>query len=79
ICLGTACYLKGGQGLVDEAESILGVKGHEVTEDGLFSIDAVRCVGCCGLPPVLMVGDEVYGKLTKDQVPEIIAKYKSLG
>lgn len=79
ICLGTACYLKGGQGLIDEAESILGIKGHEVTEDGLFSIDAVRCVGCCGLAPVLMVGDEVYGKLTKDQVPEIIAKYKSLG
>lgn len=79
ICMGTACYLKGGQALVEEAQSILGIKGHDVTADGLFSIDAVRCVGCCGLAPVLMVGNDVYGKLTKDQVPEIIAKYKTLG
>lgn len=79
ICLGTACYLKGSQALIEEAQSILGVKGHEVTEDGLFSIDAVRCVGCCGLAPVMMVGDEVFGKVTKDQVPEIIAKYRNLG
>ncbi|GAB1456482.1 MAG: NAD(P)H-dependent oxidoreductase subunit E [Spirochaetia bacterium] len=79
ICLGTACYLKGGQNLLEEAESILGITGQEITEDGLFSIDAVRCVGCCGLAPVLMVGDDVYGKLNKDQVPEIIAKYKNIG
>lgn len=79
ICLGTACYLKGGQTLVDEAESILGVSGAAVTDDGMFSIDEVRCVGCCGLAPVLMVGDEVYGKVTKEQVPEIIAKYKNIG
>jgi NADH-quinone oxidoreductase subunit E len=79
ICMGTACYLKGGQDLVEEAESILGIKGSEVTPDGLFSIDAVRCVGCCGLAPVLMVGDEVYGKLVKDQVAGIIAKYKAEG
>ena len=73
ICLGTACYLRGGQDLIDETESILGVKGEEVTDDGLFSIDAVRCLGCCGLAPVLMIGNEVYGKVTKDQLPEIIA------
>jgi len=79
ICMGTACYLKGGQALVEEAEGILGIKGSEVTEDGMFSIDAVRCVGCCGLAPVIQVGNEVYGKLVKEQVPEIIAKYKSLG
>lgn len=79
ICMGTACYLKGGQQLVEEAESILGIKGHEVTPDGMFSIDAVRCVGCCGLAPVLMVGDEVYGKLVKEQVAEIIAKYQVKG
>ncbi|HUW69713.1 MAG TPA: NAD(P)H-dependent oxidoreductase subunit E [bacterium] len=79
ICLGTACYLKGGQMLVEEAESILGISGATVTDDGLFSIDEVRCVGCCGLAPVLMVGDEVYGKVTKEQVPEIIAKYKNIG
>ena len=78
ICLGTACYLRGGQDLIDETESILGVKGEEVTDDGLFSIDAVRCLGCCGLAPVLMIGNEVYGKVTKDQLPEIIAKYRKV-
>ena len=77
ICLGTACYLRGGQDLLDESEAILNIKGDEVTDDGLFSIDAVRCLGCCGLAPVLMIGNEVYGKVTKDQLPEIIAKYRT--
>lgn len=79
ICMGTACYLKGGQELITETERILGIKGSEVTGDGMFSIDAVRCVGCCGLAPVLMVGDDVYGKLGTEQIAEIIAKYKSKG
>jgi len=76
ICLGTACYLKGSQDLIDETESILNIKGEELTDDGLFSIDPVRCLGCCGLAPVLMIGNEVYGKVTKEQLPEIIAKYR---
>jgi len=76
VCLGTACYLKGGQDLIDEARAILGLGEGEVTADGQFSIDPVRCVGCCGLAPVMTVGDDVYGKLTKDQLPEIIAKYR---
>ena len=76
ICLGTACYLKGAQDLIDEAQSILNIKGDEVTDDGLFSIDEVRCLGCCGLAPVLMVGNEVFGKVSKDELPEIIAKYR---
>jgi NADH-quinone oxidoreductase subunit E len=76
ICLGTACYLRGAQDLIDESEAILNIKGEEVTDDGLFSIDAVRCLGCCGLAPVLMIGNDVYGKVTKDQLPEIIAKYR---
>jgi NADH:ubiquinone oxidoreductase subunit E len=76
ICLGTACYLKGAQDLIDEAQSILNIKGDEVTDDGLFSIDAVRCLGCCGLAPVLTIGNDVYGKVTKEQLPEIIAKYR---
>jgi NADH-quinone oxidoreductase subunit E len=76
VCLGTACYLKGGQDLIDEARSLLGLAEGGVTEDGLFSIDPVRCVGCCGLAPVITVGAETYGKVTKDQLPEIIAKYQ---
>jgi NADH-quinone oxidoreductase subunit E len=77
ICLGTACYLRGSQDLVDESRSILNLKDDEPTDDGLFSIDEVRCLGCCGLAPVLMIGNEVYGKVTKDQLPEIIAKYRN--
>jgi NADH-quinone oxidoreductase subunit E len=76
ICMGTACYLKGGQDLVEEARSILSIAGDEVTDDGLFSIDEVRCLGCCGLAPVITVGDEVYGKVSKEQLPVIIAKYR---
>ena len=76
ICLGTACYLRGGQELIDESRSILNIKDDEVTDDGQFSIDEVRCLGCCGLAPVLMIGNDVYGKVTKEQLPEIIAKYR---
>jgi NADH-quinone oxidoreductase subunit E len=77
VCLGTACYLKGGQDLLDETRSILGIDEGGVTADGLFSIDPVRCVGCCGLAPVITVGNDTYGKVTKEQLPEIIAKYQN--
>ena len=76
VCLGTACYLKGGQDLIEEARSILSLDEGEVTADGLFSIDPVRCVGCCGLAPVITIGTDVYGKVTPDQLPDIIAKYR---
>jgi NADH-quinone oxidoreductase subunit E len=75
VCLGTACYLKGGSNLVDELEGLLGISINEVTKDGKFSIEGVRCVGCCGLAPVLVIGEEVHGKVTKDQLPGIIASY----
>ena len=77
VCMGTACYLKGGQDLLDETRNILGLAPGGVTDDGLFSIDAVRCVGCCGLAPVLTVGNDTYGKLVKDTLPGIIANYKN--
>jgi NADH-quinone oxidoreductase subunit E len=77
VCLGTACYLKGGADLIDEARSLLGLSEGGVTEDGLFSIDPVRCVGCCGLAPVIVVGNDTYGKLSKDMLPGIIAKYQN--
>jgi len=78
VCLGTACYLKGGQDLIEEARKILNLAPGGVTEDGLFSIDEVRCVGCCGLSPVITVGTDTYGKLTAEMLPEIIAKYKNV-
>jgi NADH-quinone oxidoreductase subunit E len=76
--MGTACYLKGGEDIVNELEEILGIGVNSVTEDGLFSIEAVRCVGCCGLAPVLVVGPDVYGKLKKDDIAGVIAHYEKL-
>lgn len=67
VCMGTACYLKGGEDIIHELEEILGVGLNTVTADGEFSIEAVRCLGCCGLAPVLVVDGEVHGKVqTKD-------------
>ena len=77
VCMGTACYLKGAQDLLDEVRKILGLAPNEVSDDGLFSVDAVRCIGCCGLAPVLMVGKNTHGRLTKDMLTEIIAQYKN--
>ncbi len=78
VCLGTACYLKGGQDLIDESRSLLGLSGTDITTaDGEFTVEPVRCIGCCGLAPVLTVNGDVYGKLTRDQMDGIIAKYKA--
>jgi len=76
VCMGTACYLKGGQDLIEEVENLLDIGVNQTTEDGLFSLEAVRCVGCCGLAPVLVVGKDVYGKLKTDKMAEILAKYR---
>ncbi len=78
VCLGTACYLKGGQDLIDEARDLLGLDPEDAaTEDGLFSVEPVRCIGCCGLAPVLTVNGDVYGKLAKGQMSEVLDKYKT--
>lgn len=76
ICLGTACYVKGSGKVFEKLESLLGIKGGECTADGKFSLDACRCIGACGLAPVMMVNGDVYGRLTEDQLEGIIAKYK---
>ena len=75
VCLGTACYVKGAQQVLDKICEILGVEAGECSEDGKFSIEACRCIGACGLAPVMTINDEVYGKLTADMVPGILAKY----
>ena len=79
VCLGTACYLRGGDDLIKEFEKQLGVGVNATTPDGLFSVEAVRCLGCCGLAPVVVVNGEVYGKLKKEDVAGIIEKYRKLG
>ena len=78
VCLGTACYLRGAQDLMEETRKILGVEPDCVTEDGQFSVDPVRCVGCCGLAPVITVGTDTYGKISKKDIPDIIAKYQNV-
>jgi NADH-quinone oxidoreductase subunit E len=76
ICMGTACYLKGGQDLIDECERILGVGLNTVTEDGAFSVEAVRCIGCCGLAPVITVNGEVFGGVDTRQIGKIIDQFE---
>ena len=77
VCLGTACYVKGSGDILDKIKEILGIEVGECTPDGLFSIEATRCIGACGLAPVLTVNDDVYGRLVVDDVEGIIAKYKN--
>ena len=77
VCLGTACYVKGAQDLIDKLCEELKIDAGECTEDGKFSIEACRCIGACGLAPVLTVNDEVYGKLVADDIPGILAKYQA--
>ena len=76
VCLGTACYVKGSGDILDKVKEILGVEVGECTPDGMFSIDATRCIGACGLAPVLTVNEDVYGRLVVDDVPGIIEKYR---
>ncbi|MBR3963846.1 MAG: NAD(P)H-dependent oxidoreductase subunit E [Clostridia bacterium] len=76
ICLGTACYVKGSGDLLDEFTKQLGIKEGETSADGKYSLEATRCIGACGLAPVLTVNGEVYGRLTKADVATILAKYK---
>jgi len=75
VCLGTACYVKGSQNILDELEKQLGVKAGGTTPDGVFTLEATRCLGCCGLAPVIVVDEEVYGRLVPADIKGILAKY----
>ena len=76
VCLGTACYVKGAQEILDELSAQLGIGAEECTADGKFSLTACRCIGACGLAPVITVNDDVYGKITAADVKGILAKYQ---
>ena len=76
MCLGTACYVKGSSLVLNKIEEILGVKAGESSEDGLYSVEATRCIGACGLAPVMTINEDVYGKVTPDEVEAILAMYK---
>ncbi|HEY5555472.1 NAD(P)H-dependent oxidoreductase subunit E [Acetobacterium sp.] len=75
ICLGTACYVRGAQPIIDKVNSILGTVLGETTEDGQYSVDATRCIGACGLAPVMMINEDVFGSLRVNDIPGILSKY----
>lgn len=77
VCLGTACYVKGGQKISDRVKEELGVTGDEPTPDGLFSVQEVRCLGACSMAPVMLIGErDFYGRLTPDKIAQIIESYR---
>ena len=75
VCLGTACYVKGSGDILEEIKQILGIDVGECTPDGKFSLEATRCVGACGLAPVVTINEDVYGRLVKGEIGAILAKY----
>lgn len=75
VCLGTACYVKGSAQIVAELEKQLKVKPGQTTDDGLFTVEITRCIGACGLAPVMTINDDVYGRLTPNKLADILAKY----
>ena len=77
VCTGTACYVKGSQKVLDRLAEELEVEVGKTTKDGKFTLNATRCLGACGLAPVMMIGDEVYGRLVPDDIPGILDKYRS--
>ncbi len=76
VCTGTACHVKGAAGVIETLEPMLGIKSGETTQDGLFTIEEVRCIGCCGLAPVLTVNEDVHGLVTKKTVSDIVKQYQ---
>lgn len=77
VCIGTACYVKGGQHIEDKFQELLHVKPGETTEDGLFTVDGLRCIGACALAPALSVNGKVYPKMTVDKVAAVIQEYRN--
>ena len=75
VCMGTACYVKGSGKILEKISDILGIKSGECTPDGKFSLDGVRCIGACGLAPVITIGEDVYGRLNAEDVVDILKKY----
>ena len=76
VCQGTACYVKGAADVLNRVQDELGITANQTTADGKFSIQDTRCLGCCGLAPVMTINEDVYGKVTPAMIPEILAKYR---
>ena len=78
VCMGTACYVKGSEKVLNRFKEKLGIKEGETTSDGKFSIESVRCIGACGLAPAIVINEEVYGKMDEKKVDELIEKYSKM-
>lgn len=78
VCLGTACYVKGSKNILDKVSSELDITVGKTTKDGRFTLKDTRCLGACGLAPVIMINDDVYGRLVPDDIPAILNKYKAM-
>ena len=78
VCQGTACYIRGGDKILEKLESMLGVKAGETTGDRLFTLETVYCVGSCSMGPVIRVGGDTYGRLRPDRLSRILKKYRSV-
>lgn len=76
-CLGTACYVKGGQKIIDQFSEILGIKPGQTTEDGLFTLDALRCIGACAAAPAVTINGKIYARVNVKDVPDMIAEYRA--
>ena len=76
VCLGTACYVRGAEKVLDRLKTELGIEVGETTDDAKYSLDACRCIGACGLAPAIIINDEVYGRLTADKIPDILKKFE---
>lgn len=77
-CLGTACYVKGAQQIIDKFSDIIGIKPGETSEDGMFTLDALRCIGACGIAPAVTINGKVYPKLSVEDVPKIVEEYRAM-
>nr|MBC8276052.1 NAD(P)H-dependent oxidoreductase subunit E [Chloroflexota bacterium] len=76
VCMGTSCYVKGGQRILDSLKKVFGLEPEGITPDGKFSLETVRCLGCCGLSPVMAIGDDVHRKVKPSQLKDILSSYR---
>lgn len=76
VCMGTACFVKGSDKIIERLKEKLNIESNEITQDGLFTLKDVRCIGACGLAPVVMVDDKVFGRVKEDEIDEILDKYR---
>ena len=77
VCMGTACFVRGSDKIIERLKEILGIEANENTQDGLFSLKDVRCIGACGLAPVMMIDDKVYGRVKEEELEDILNSYRS--